>query len=69
VGERLIRAYLDLMSKQGVAAIKLSVLDSNRAARHLYERLGWKAVATTTLKRGPTSHYYVFYFDRPPAPG
>ena len=65
LGERLVRDYMDLMRKQGVPAIKLGVLNSNRAARNLYERLGWSSVTPALSNVGTTSDYYVFYFDRP----
>jgi len=67
VGERLLRAYMDLMKNRGVAAIKLSVLDSNRAAWRLYQRLGWKSVAAVSSMAGESSHYYVCYLTDPTA--
>jgi ribosomal protein S18 acetylase RimI-like enzyme len=64
VGERLVRAHMDLMANQGVAGVKLGVYDSNHIARRLYERLGWTSAGTTVSRGGKTLHFYVCYFDR-----
>jgi ribosomal protein S18 acetylase RimI-like enzyme len=44
VGESLMSAFEDSARKRGVLFLELSVEADNLAARHLYERCGWKLV-------------------------
>ena len=46
VGTRLLEAVFDLARQQGFKSVRLEVVDTNPAARHLYERLGFVATRT-----------------------
>lgn len=46
VGSRLLEAIFDKARADGLAAVRLEVVDTNTGARELYERLGFKVVKT-----------------------
>ena len=46
VGSRLLEAIFAKARADGLAAVRLEVVDTNTGARELYERLGFKVVKT-----------------------
>lgn len=58
VGSRLIAALCARARADGYGAIRLEVIDSNRRARKLYERMGF--VATGTERLGPLRWLFGF---------
>lgn len=46
-GTALLRATIDLARSAGCRTVRLDVIDTNRAARRLYERVGFTAVRTS----------------------
>jgi ribosomal protein S18 acetylase RimI-like enzyme len=46
VGTRLLEAVFDFARQQGFKSVSLEVVDTNPAARRLYERLGFVATRT-----------------------
>ena len=50
LGEKMMQLALDQASKLGIWAIELEVFDTNKAARHLYEKLGFKTVGVIPKK-------------------
>lgn len=58
LGTLLMKALMHHAEHQGVACIRLDVIDTNPAARRLYERLGFVAVSTDST--GPLHHVLGF---------
>jgi ribosomal protein S18 acetylase RimI-like enzyme len=46
IGSRLLEAIFDKARGDGMAAVRLEVVDTNTGAHQLYERLGFKVVKT-----------------------
>ena len=44
IGRRLIEAYLEQLSQQGISGVHLNTTDRNEAACRLYEKMGFKIV-------------------------
>lgn len=58
VGTALLHAVLDEAARRGLSQVRLDVIDTNRRARALYEKMGFKATSTTRL--GPLRHLFGF---------
>ncbi|WP_128253246.1 GNAT family N-acetyltransferase [Falsirhodobacter deserti] len=50
IGSALVEAICDHARNRGYAAVRLDVVDTNLAARRLYERLGFRAVKLHPLR-------------------
>jgi len=50
IGSALIESVCDLARRRGYSAIRLDVVDSNRDARRLYERRGFRAVGLQSAR-------------------
>lgn len=64
IGTELVRRVEGLASEKGYTVLSLDVVDTNAAARKLYEKLGFEVVKTTefgilTRKAGFTSSYHL----------
>jgi ribosomal protein S18 acetylase RimI-like enzyme len=46
VGSSLLEAIFDKARREGLAAVRLEVVDTNTGARQLYERMGFRVVKT-----------------------
>jgi ribosomal protein S18 acetylase RimI-like enzyme len=46
LGSRLLEAVFEKARREGFSAVRLEVVDTNTRARQLYERLGFRVVAT-----------------------
>ena len=58
IGSALLKQAEDTARKQGLAKIRLDVIDSNFRARALYERLGF--IAVSSEKTGPFADLFGF---------
>lgn len=58
VGKLLLSAIKRKAGQQGLAQVRLDVIDTNPRARQLYEREGFRAVASHNL--GPLRHLFGF---------
>jgi len=58
IGSALITAFEDHARDNGFATVSLEVIDINPRARSLYERLGYRQIATYTM--GPFSRFFGF---------
>lgn len=59
IGELLVRAFMDELTRRGVEQVKLGVRDENATARSLYERLGWRPVEMERPADGRVGWMYV----------
>ena len=59
VGELLVRAFVEEMTRRGVPQLVLGVRDDNLSARRLYERLGWRPAHVERALDGAPSWLYV----------
>jgi ribosomal protein S18 acetylase RimI-like enzyme len=72
IGSALLTAFEDLAGENGFTTVSLEVIDTNPRARSLYERLGYRQIATHTM--GPFSRLFGFRTTHhltkhlPPAP-
>ena len=58
IGSALLAAFEHLARENGFTTVSLEVIDTNPRARNLYERLGYRQIATNTL--GPFSRLFGF---------
>ncbi len=58
IGSALMAAFEHLAGENGFTTVSLEVIDTNPQARSLYERLGYRQIATHTM--GPFSRLFGF---------
>jgi ribosomal protein S18 acetylase RimI-like enzyme len=58
IGSTLVAAFEHRARENGFTTVSLEVIDTNPRARNLYERLGYRQIATNTL--GPFSRLFGF---------
>jgi ribosomal-protein-alanine N-acetyltransferase len=64
IGKQLLRALLDAAIRTNSKAVFLEVRDSNRAARPLYEKLGFRQVGRrTSYYKNPEEDAILYRFD------